>query len=33
MPCPPADTFFLIDPQKKPAFEKDTVVILTKDYL
>lgn len=32
MPCSP-DTFFLIDPQKKPAFEKDTVVILTKGYL
>lgn len=26
-------TWFLIDPEKKPAFEKNTVVILTKDYL
>ena len=27
------NTFFLPDPQKKPAFEKGTVVILTKDYI
>lgn len=32
MLCQPF-TLFLIDPEKKPAFETNTVVILTKDYL
>ena len=31
MPRIPGATF-RIDPKKKPAFEKDTIVILTKDY-
>lgn len=31
MPLVPG-ALFLVDPQKKPAFEEHTIVTLTKDY-